>query len=155
MEGGAPRRFTGDGNHSSAIKQGGLDGKHGSFNRGAIGSNTRLCADEFLLYVACAVLAGVTGGPVRGVTNHFIPVKPFSTGNKNTELFPGVWKKKVTILSCTHHILPSNYEKTVCPRRKQQLVMSAFPQGHDGRHSTPINPTHLARTWRVGLPVHA
>lgn len=41
------------------------------------------------------LLAGVTGGPVRGVTNHFIPVKPFSTGNKNTELFPGVWKKKV------------------------------------------------------------
>jgi len=41
------------------------------------------------------LLAGVTGGPVRGVTNHFIPVKPFSTGDKNTELFPGVWKKKV------------------------------------------------------------
>lgn len=41
------------------------------------------------------LLAGVTGGPVRGLTNHFIPVKPFSTGNKNTELFPGVWKKKV------------------------------------------------------------
>merc|ERR1719310_2574980 len=41
------------------------------------------------------LLAGVTGGPVRGVTNHFIPVKPFSTGEKNTELFPGAWKKKV------------------------------------------------------------
>lgn len=41
------------------------------------------------------LLAGVTGGPVRGVTNHFIPVKPFSTGNKNTELFPGAWKNKV------------------------------------------------------------
>jgi len=41
------------------------------------------------------LLAGVTGGPVRGVTNHFIPVKPFSTGDKNTELFPGQWKKKV------------------------------------------------------------
>jgi len=41
------------------------------------------------------LLAGVTGGPVRGVTNHFIPVKPFSTGEKNTELFPGQWKKKV------------------------------------------------------------
>lgn len=41
------------------------------------------------------LMAGVTGGPVRGVTNHFIPVKPFSTGNKNTELFPGQWKKKV------------------------------------------------------------
>jgi fatty acid desaturase len=41
------------------------------------------------------LLAGVTGGPVRGLTNHFIPVKPFSTGNKNTELFPGRWKRKV------------------------------------------------------------
>jgi len=41
------------------------------------------------------LLAGVTGGPVRGVTNHFIPVKPFSTGDKNTELFPGAWKNKV------------------------------------------------------------
>jgi len=41
------------------------------------------------------LVAGVTGGPVRGLTNHFIPVKPFSTGDKNTELFPGVWKKKV------------------------------------------------------------
>jgi hypothetical protein len=53
--------------------------------------HTHLSADD----LARAVLAGVTGGPVRGVTNHFIPVKPFSTGNKNTELFPGVWKKKV------------------------------------------------------------
>mmetsp|Transcript_44824 Transcript_44824/g.105113 ORF Transcript_44824/g.105113 Transcript_44824/m.105113 type:complete len:470 (+) Transcript_44824:127-1536(+) len=41
------------------------------------------------------LVAGVTGGPVRGVTNHFIPVKPFSTGDKNTELFPGAWKNKV------------------------------------------------------------
>jgi len=41
------------------------------------------------------LLGGVTGGPVRGVTNHFIPVKPFSTGDKNTELFPGAWKNKV------------------------------------------------------------
>ena len=32
---------------------------------------------------------------MRGLTNHFIPVKPFSTGEKNTELFPGQWKKKV------------------------------------------------------------
>lgn len=56
----------------------------------------------------CAVLAGVTGGPVRGVTNHFIPVKPFSTGNKNTELFPGQWKKKVCpcTLSCSLCLLP-------------------------------------------------
>ena len=45
------------------------------------------------------LLAGVTGGPVRGVTDHFIPVKPFATGNKNTELFPGAWKKKVV-----HHL---------------------------------------------------
>ena len=42
------------------------------------------------------LLAGVTGGPVRGVTNHFIPIKPFSTGDKNTELFPGAWKNKVS-----------------------------------------------------------
>mmetsp|Transcript_61883 Transcript_61883/g.147371 ORF Transcript_61883/g.147371 Transcript_61883/m.147371 type:complete len:462 (-) Transcript_61883:283-1668(-) len=41
------------------------------------------------------LLAGVTGGPVRGMTNHFFPLPPFSTGQKNTELFPGQWKKKV------------------------------------------------------------
>ena len=49
------------------------------------------------------LLAGVTGGPVRGVTNHFIPIKPFSTGDKNTELFPGAWKNKVrsrSVCSC-------------------------------------------------------
>mmetsp|Transcript_21086 Transcript_21086/g.58102 ORF Transcript_21086/g.58102 Transcript_21086/m.58102 type:complete len:451 (-) Transcript_21086:420-1772(-) len=41
------------------------------------------------------LMTGVTGGPVRGITNHFWPIKPFSTGDKNTELFPGAWKKKV------------------------------------------------------------
>jgi hypothetical protein len=41
------------------------------------------------------LLVGATGGPARGMTNHFWPVAPFSTGNKNTELFPGIWKKKV------------------------------------------------------------
>ena len=39
---------------------------------------------------------GVTGGPVRGKTNHFWPLKPFSTGNKDTELFPGAWKRKAS-----------------------------------------------------------
>lgn len=43
------------------------------------------------------LMIGSTGGPTRGMTNHFWPIKPFSTGDKNTELFPGVWKKKVWI----------------------------------------------------------
>ncbi len=41
------------------------------------------------------LLVGATGGPLRGMTNHFWPIKPFSTGNKDTELFPGPWKAKV------------------------------------------------------------
>ena len=36
------------------------------------------------------------------------PIAPFTTGDKNTELFPGVWKKKVwRDLSCeTIHLPP-------------------------------------------------
>jgi omega-6 fatty acid desaturase (delta-12 desaturase) len=36
------------------------------------------------------LLTGVTGGPSRGVTNHFWPGWPFSTA-----LFPGEWRRKV------------------------------------------------------------
>ncbi len=43
------------------------------------------------------LLLGATGGPVRGLTNHFWPLKPFSTGDKDTELFPGPWKNKVPL----------------------------------------------------------
>ena len=38
---------------------------------------------------------GATGGPSRGVTSHFFPHPPFSTGEQKTDLFPGKWKKKV------------------------------------------------------------
>ena len=82
------------------------------------------------------MLAGVTGGPVRGVTNHFIPVKPFSTGNKNTELFPGVWKKKVPKPEAlntrlveeegayyAHITFYSKITKAVYSRQKQELVL--------------------------------
>lgn len=41
------------------------------------------------------LLFGATGGPSRGITSHFFPHRPFSTGQKGTELFPGKWKKKV------------------------------------------------------------
>jgi len=36
------------------------------------------------------LFAGATGGPVRGVTNHFWPTAPFSEA-----LWPGSWKEKV------------------------------------------------------------
>jgi len=36
------------------------------------------------------LLAGATGGPVRGVTNHFVPTRPFSTA-----LWPNKWPNKV------------------------------------------------------------
>ncbi len=36
------------------------------------------------------LLTGATGGPARGVTNHFWPAWPFSAG-----LFPGGWARKV------------------------------------------------------------
>jgi len=36
------------------------------------------------------LLFGATGGPQYGVSNHFLPVKPFST-----KLWPGNWPKKV------------------------------------------------------------
>lgn len=38
------------------------------------------------------LLAGATGGPERGTTNHFWPTAPFSD-----ELFPGRWKRKVRL----------------------------------------------------------
>lgn len=41
------------------------------------------------------LLWGATGGPSRGLTSHFFPHPPFSTGEKSTDLFPGQWKKKV------------------------------------------------------------
>lgn len=41
------------------------------------------------------LMFGATGGPVRGITSHFFPHKPFSTGEQGTDLFPGQWKKKV------------------------------------------------------------
>ena len=58
------------------------------------------CVSHLVFGWPAYLLAGVTGGPVRGVTNHFIPIKPFSTGDKNTELFPGVWKNKVRFKMC-------------------------------------------------------
>jgi fatty acid desaturase len=45
---------------------------------------------RFLLGWPAYLLAGVTGGPARGRTNHFWPAKPFST-----EMFPGKWRGKV------------------------------------------------------------
>lgn len=36
------------------------------------------------------LLTGATGGPARGTTNHFWPIKPFSAA-----LFPGQWRRKV------------------------------------------------------------
>eukprot|EP00904_Undaria_pinnatifida_P004524 jgi/Undpi1/14072/HiC_scaffold_9.g03723.m1 len=41
------------------------------------------------------LMFGATGGPSRGVTSHFFPHPPFSTGEQKTDLFPGKWKKKV------------------------------------------------------------
>lgn len=49
------------------------------------------------------LLVGVTGGPVRGMTNHFWPIWPFSTGNKDTELFPGTWRVRVSTQSASAH----------------------------------------------------
>lgn len=39
------------------------------------------------------ILAGATGGPSYGVTNHLWPMAPFDNGVK--KLFPGAWKQKV------------------------------------------------------------
>ncbi|CAM9515488.1 unnamed protein product [Discosporangium mesarthrocarpum] len=41
------------------------------------------------------LMFGVTGGPSRGMTSHFFPHPPFSTGVQGSDLFPGAWKKKV------------------------------------------------------------
>jgi len=41
------------------------------------------------------LLIGATGGPARGITNHFYP-NPLTTPDQpNKELFPGNWKEKV------------------------------------------------------------
>ena len=40
------------------------------------------------------LIAGITGGPKRGVTNHFWPTTPFSGA-----LFPGRWPRKVLLSS--------------------------------------------------------
>mmetsp|Transcript_3519 Transcript_3519/g.5177 ORF Transcript_3519/g.5177 Transcript_3519/m.5177 type:complete len:468 (-) Transcript_3519:156-1559(-) len=41
------------------------------------------------------ILIGATGGPARGMTNHFVP-NPLSTPDEpSKELFPGHWKSKV------------------------------------------------------------
>lgn len=41
------------------------------------------------------LLFGSTGGPSRGMTSHFFPHRPFSTGETKTALYPGRWKRKV------------------------------------------------------------
>jgi omega-6 fatty acid desaturase (delta-12 desaturase) len=45
---------------------------------------------RFLVGWPLYLLTGVTGGPARGMTNHFWPVWPFSAA-----LFPGAWQRKV------------------------------------------------------------
>jgi omega-6 fatty acid desaturase (delta-12 desaturase) len=45
---------------------------------------------RFLVGWPLYLLTGVTGGPARGLTNHFWPGWPFSTA-----LFPGEWRRKV------------------------------------------------------------
>jgi omega-6 fatty acid desaturase (delta-12 desaturase) len=45
---------------------------------------------RFLVGWPLYLLTGVTGGPARGVTNHFWPGWPFSAA-----LFPGEWRRKV------------------------------------------------------------
>jgi len=45
---------------------------------------------HFILGWPAYLLVGASGGPVRGITNHFWPTKPFSKA-----LWPGKWKQKV------------------------------------------------------------
>jgi fatty acid desaturase len=47
-------------------------------------------AARFLFGWPAYLLTGITGGPARGRTNHFWPLKPFSTA-----MFPGHWQRKV------------------------------------------------------------
>ena len=47
-------------------------------------------ASRFLLGWPGYLLTGSSGGPARGMTNHFWPLKPFSAA-----LFPGQWRRKV------------------------------------------------------------
>ena len=49
-------------------------------------------AIRFLLGWPGYLLIGASGGPARGMTNHFWPLKPFSA-----KLFPGSWQRKVWI----------------------------------------------------------
>jgi omega-6 fatty acid desaturase (delta-12 desaturase) len=48
---------------------------------------------HYLLGWPAYILAGKSGGPKYGGTNHFWPYAPFNNGEK--ELFPGSWKQKV------------------------------------------------------------
>lgn len=41
------------------------------------------------------LLIGATGGPDRGMTNHYVPSPLTTPPNPNKELFPGNWKNKV------------------------------------------------------------
>jgi fatty acid desaturase len=45
---------------------------------------------RFLIGWPAYLLTGATGGPARGTTNHFWPVRPFSAA-----MFPGTWRSKV------------------------------------------------------------
>lgn len=49
-------------------------------------------ASRLLLGWPGYLLIGVSGGPARGITNHYWPLKPFLT-----ELFPCTWRRKVWI----------------------------------------------------------
>jgi len=41
------------------------------------------------------LMVGATGGPDRGVTNHFVGEPITAPKQRSKELFPGIWKKKV------------------------------------------------------------
>lgn len=61
--------------------------------REAVGSFAWMLINGFLHLVVgwpAYLLSGATGGSKYGITNHFIPVKPFSPA-----LFPGKWRDKV------------------------------------------------------------
>jgi fatty acid desaturase len=47
---------------------------------------------KFLVGWPLYLISGATGGPSRGMTNHFWPAKPFSTA-----LFPGKWRVKAWV----------------------------------------------------------
>jgi len=63
-----------------------------AFGQGTV-TMTR-CVTHLVLGWPAYILAGVTGGPAYGNTNHLWPFAPFRNGVK--ELFPGdMWKRKV------------------------------------------------------------